>query len=539
MAFADSATNTADDDDSDDANYFGATATIDVEKLVSVNGGSSFGDADAAPGSTLLESGADPRFKFVLTNTGNVALSGVTLTDSDFSLAGCIPSVPTTLAVGASYECVVTAAWAAGQHSDTATASASYTDGGGNTSPTGDTDDANYFGATVSVDVEKSVSVDSGTTFTDADAATGPTLLASGADPVFQIVVTNNSNVTVTVDDISDTDYDTAGCAPAVPASLSAGATFTCEFSLAWDEGQHLDTASASVSFTDAAANTADDDDSDDANYFGAAPAIQIVKSVSVDGGVNFDDANFATGSTLLDGYDAPQFKFVVTNIGNVALVGVTLTDSDPAFNFALCATPVPTSLAVGASYECVLSIAWVAGQHTNTATASGSYTDAGGNTTSTDDTDKANYLGAVPALSIDKEGSLDDGTDDVATPGDLITYTFDIENTGNVFISGITVTDPLPGLSTIECDAPFDGTLYPTETAHCTATLTLTQAHIDAGFVSNTADVDGSFTDSVGHTASPNDDDEETVLIPQVVTLDVEKSGSLDDRHRRRRHPG
>ena len=219
---------------------FALDVEIDVEKLVSVDGGTTWEDADVATGPTLLDGFDAPQFKFVLTNTGNVALSGVSLTDSDFGLAGCVPSVPTTLAVGASYECVLTGTWAAGQHTNMATASGNYTASDGSSYSDSDFDSAFYFGATVSVDVEKSVSVDGGTTFTDADAPTGPTLLQSGSDPVFRIVVTNNSNVTVEVDAVSDSDYDTANCLPAVPASLAAGASFTCEFSLAWAEGQHL-----------------------------------------------------------------------------------------------------------------------------------------------------------------------------------------------------------------------------------------------------------------------------------------------------------
>jgi hypothetical protein len=48
--------------------------------------------------------GTNPQFKFVVSNTGNVALSPVSLTDSDFTLTGC--TIPTTLAVGGSFECI-------------------------------------------------------------------------------------------------------------------------------------------------------------------------------------------------------------------------------------------------------------------------------------------------------------------------------------------------------------------------------------------------------------------------------------------------
>ena len=61
-----------------------------------------------------------------------------------------------------------------------------------------------------------------------------------------------------------------------------------------------------------------------------ACPAIDVEKSVSVDGGTTYVDADTVTGPSLLSGFDDPQFRFVVTNTGNVALSSVTLTDSDP-----------------------------------------------------------------------------------------------------------------------------------------------------------------------------------------------------------------
>ncbi|MFB2983083.1 hypothetical protein [Microseira sp. BLCC-F43] len=165
---------------------FNADPSLDVEKYVSVDGGATFVDADTVTGPFLLESGADPQFKFVVKNTGNVALTNVTLTDSDFNL----PLTPFNLAAndgqeGGADEFTYTftgATWQAGQHTNTATAATTYTDGVGNTKNLSDTDDANYFGANPSLDVEKLVSVDGGTTFVDADNPTGPFAL-SGTNP--------------------------------------------------------------------------------------------------------------------------------------------------------------------------------------------------------------------------------------------------------------------------------------------------------------------------------------------------------------------
>ncbi len=68
---------------------------IEVIKEVSVDGGSTWEDANTPPGPTLLQ-GTDPQFRFTVRNTGTFTLSNPTLTDSDFSTASC--TIPASLA---------------------------------------------------------------------------------------------------------------------------------------------------------------------------------------------------------------------------------------------------------------------------------------------------------------------------------------------------------------------------------------------------------------------------------------------------------
>src|SRR6185437_10075439 len=70
-------------------------ASVSVTKEVSVDGGSTWLDANSAPGPSLLASGAAPKFRFTVTNTGNVPLSSVSLTDDTLSTSSC--TVPATL----------------------------------------------------------------------------------------------------------------------------------------------------------------------------------------------------------------------------------------------------------------------------------------------------------------------------------------------------------------------------------------------------------------------------------------------------------
>jgi YqxM protein len=128
--------------DEDEANYLGyvpAAPSIDVEKYVSTDG-TTWQDADDPTGPEVPV--GDPVwFRFVVTNDGNVTLTDITLSDSDFDVSGCTLTDP--LAPDDSFECVIGSYEAEeGQHTDTATATGDY-DG----QTYSDEDDANYYGS--------------------------------------------------------------------------------------------------------------------------------------------------------------------------------------------------------------------------------------------------------------------------------------------------------------------------------------------------------------------------------------------------------
>ncbi|MEV8213468.1 hypothetical protein AB0P25_07050, partial [Leifsonia sp. NPDC077715] len=98
------------------------------------------------------------------------------------------------------------------------------------------------------------------------------------------------------------------------------------------------------------------------------------------------------------------------------------------------------------------------------------------------------------------------------AKPGDVITYHFALQNTGNTTLTGVAVTDPLPGLSAITYVWPgAAGVLAPGEQASGTATYQLTQADIDAARVVNHATAAGAQPDGVAAEAAS----EVTVPLP------------------------
>ena len=148
------------------------------------------------------------------------------------------------------------------------------------------------------------------------------------------------------------------------------------------------------------------------------------------------------------------------------------------------------------------------AGSVLNTATAAGLF-----GSTPVSDTDDETVTGTqTPELTVTKTAAPNTYT----AAGDIITYTILVENTGNVTVTAIAVTDPLTGLSqTIASLAPGASQSF-------TQTYTITQADVDAGSVLNTATAAGLF----GSTPV-SDTDDETVTGTQTPELTVTKTAA------------
>ena len=202
------------------------------------------------------------------------------------------------------------------------------------------------------------------------------------------------------------------------------------------------------------------------------APALTIVKT--------------ATPTTYSAVGNVISYSFLVTNSGNVTLSGPFTVNDDKATNESC---PVTASLAPGASITCTASYTITqadldAGSVTNVASVSN------GTVTSPTDTETVTAV-ASPAIDITKSVALTTDADGsgAASPGDTLTYAFVVRNTGNVTLNPVAVADPLAGLSAITCPAT---TLAPGISMTCAATLIVTQAHLVAGVIANTATATG-----------------------------------------------
>ena len=228
-------------------------------------------------------------------------------------------------------------------------------------------------------------------------------------------------------------------------------------------------------------------------------------------------------------------YAFEVVNTGNVTLTNITLTDILPGI--VLSGGPI-ASLDPGDSDTTTFTATYPisqadidAGTVTNQATASGTdpfgtvVTDDSGTTTGDDDP-LVTTIVQGPGIALVKTAD----TSAFGSPpqaGDIISYAFEVTNTGNVTLTDVTLTDILPGIvlsgGPIASMAPGD-----VDTTTFTATYAITQADITAGEVTNQATVTGDdpggnpVTDDSGTTTG--DDDPTVVPITQAPAITLDK---------------
>ncbi|WP_420114841.1 DUF7507 domain-containing protein [Pseudactinotalea sp.] len=380
---------------------------------------------------------------------------------------------------------------------------------------------------------------------TDADeefvpAVTGPGIeivksggLADGATAVagdtveYTFTVTNTGNVTLTdvvitdeLEGLSEITYDWPGEPGVLEPDQSVTATATYALSqVDVDAGERENSASVEGTPPPGTGTPPTDDDTEIVPI-PHLPSIDLLKT-----GVLVDGAAGEEG-------DIVEYTFTVTNTGNVTLTDVTIDDpleglSDIEFGDWPDAEGVlapEESVTATATY--VLTQADVDnGQVDNTATAAG--TPSGDDVEPVEDTDDVTVpVEPGPGIDLVKQGSLRSGA--TSEVGDVVDYTFTVTNTGNVTLTGVTIDDPLEGLSEIVFEGwPGDaGVLAPGQSVTATATLVLAQGAFDAGQVVNTATATGA---PPGGGDPVESDDTVTIPLPVAPAIDLEKSGELD----------
>jgi uncharacterized repeat protein (TIGR01451 family) len=468
-------------------------------------------------GNSRADAGDVIAYSYLVTNTGNVTLSDVTVTDDKVVDANITCPVPSTsnvvasLAPGATATCTASySVLLTDMNAGSITNRGTVTSG----STTSFDDETVSLTRVSTVTIIKSGVLDVG----------GNSRADSGDVIAYSYLVTNTgnvtlSNVTITDDKIADANITCPGPSTSnVVASLAPAATATCTAAYSVTLAD-MNTGSITNRGTATSGSATNYDD--ETVSLAAAPALSVAKSGVLD----------QKGNSRADAGDTIAYSYLVSNTGNVTLSNVTVTDNkiDNDSTNIECpsggTTNVVASLAPGASQTCVATYTVTladmnAGSVTNRGTA------MSGSTTTFDDETVA--LTAAPALSVAKSGVLDQKGNGRADAGDTVAYSYVVSNTGNVTLTNITVTDDKIDDAPTNIDCPSGGTtnvvasLAPGASQTCVATYTVTQADLNEGSVTNTATVASGSTSATGSA---------TVTLVRAASMTLTKSsGGIRD---------
>ncbi|MFT4187426.1 MAG: DUF11 domain-containing protein [Aeromicrobium sp.] len=503
-----------------------------------------------------LTAGEEVVWEYVLTNTGEQPLESLTLADDRnpavaLSEDACVRSDGAAwgaaLPVGESITCTFTGTASDGSdgvYLNTATAQGTGTVSG----ESAEADDWTGYSVAEPDDSVPGLTVEvttNGVEFAE-DLTPGSTvtweyvLTNTGDEPLVDLTLGDDVNGTVALDESACVRSDGA----AWGAPLPVDATITCTFTGTAEDALRLNTATANgVGASSGQAVSAED-------WTGYSTVVASTPGVSVTATTNGEEV--ATG---LKPGDPVTWTYVVTNTGDEALTGLTLSDDrnpDVELREDACTrsdgaawgSPLPP----GESITCEFEGTAVEGAYVNTATATG-VGETSGNTV--DGTDPTGYVALAPpaptaGISVSVTTNGLEFASGLVT-GSRVVWKYVVTNTGEQPLENLTLSDdrnpavaltedacersdgaewgsPLPPGETITCE--FEGTavdgLY-ANSAHATGVGTVTGTPVEA-------------TDATGHEGSaatdpdsetPTDPDSET---PGADTPAASSSGEADD---------
>ena len=401
--------------DSDPSHYFGKTdePRIKIEKLT--NGHS----CDLPPG-PMIPVGDPVLWEYVVTNTGNVVLNDIKVTD-DKGVAVTCPK--TTLQPGESMTCTGRGVAVACQYTNLGMVTGK--------PPVGPAvkaeDDSFYWGQHhAAIDIEKA------TNGQDADTAPGPTIQVGDA-VTWTYMVTNTGDVTLTGVTVTDDQGVNVKCPK---KTLQAGESMTCTGSGTAVKGQYRNVGAVTGAPPCGSAVA----DQDASHYFGNMQEPPKT-GISLKKYTNGQDADTAPGPHIQEG-DPVVWTYIVTNTGETNLGNVKVTDDR-----GVAVSCPKTSLQSAESMTCTGKGTATAGQYKNIGSVVGT-PPSGPNVTSTD---PSHYYGdktpPPPPVEIAIKKYTNGQDADTApgpklTVGSAVLWTYIVTNTGGVNLSNVKVTD-------------------------------------------------------------------------------------------------
>ena len=423
--------------------------TLLLDKRLSLTSPTSY----AATGVALI-------YSYDLTNTGNVTLNTVSVTDNKVAVTcpvATLAPAATTTCTSAAYP-TTQADLNAGSVVNVATANATAAVTNAAVASNNDT---------VSVPAVQSPAIS--LTKSAPIPALKPKQYTVGRVVTYSYTVENTGNVQILAANQIRIVDDKAGTFDCGTGTLDQGASRICtqaytltaaDINAGFVINKATATAGSVATSNQATATIAPD----------FAPGLTLVKTADV---ANVDATT-----------DVITYTFTLTNSGDSTIVKSSqpITVVDPAVSAASCVAAQPATLGPNASYTCAATYLPTqaqlnAGIVRNTATASFPF-----NATTTISAPSSSVNVPVielPGLDITKAGPAQ-----FTTVGSTVTFTFGARNTGNVTLTDVVITDPkIPALSCTFASIPPGPT-----PVTCTGNYTVTQANVDTGEINNTA---------------------------------------------------
>jgi uncharacterized repeat protein (TIGR01451 family) len=507
-------------------------------------------------GNSCSDVGETITYTFRVTNQGNVSLTGVSVSDTEVPIITFVSgdtNVNNQLDSGETWEYSGTYSVTqididAGVANNQATAQ-----GTGGTQTVSDlSGTAIGNNTTTSTVLCQTSSIATVKTFANIDVGGLTEYTTVGQVITYSITLENTGNVTVynpTMTDATATTGPTYVSGDGgIAAALDTGETwtYTATYTVTQadiDNGSYTNLAEGSGSADttgDGSGDTLVESDEDETVNATQTTSIATVKTfANIDGG---SATAYATVGELIN------YTISLTNDGNVTVYNATMADAT-ADAAPARGTDAPGNndavLEVGETWNYTASHTVTqadidTGSYLNTARCDGSADTTGDGSGDTlvesNEDETVNATQTTSIATVKSFANIDGGLATAyATVGELINYTISLTNDGNVSVYNATMADATADAAPARgTDAPGnnDAVLEVGETWNYTASHTVTQADIDTGSYTNTAEGDGSAdTDGDGIGDTPVDSDEsETVNASQTTSIALVKTGVLND---------
>jgi len=435
------------------------TPSIVLTKEISIDDGDTWHDADDLNTAVIAVFPSPALYRLTVTNNGTSPLTGVVVNDPDLNIvdypvgnldigqtviltSGEIPELSVSERCGER-----------GTFVNNATASGESAE---DQSGVNDSDPA-YLVCVGEphISIVKEISVDDGVTW--YDDAPPPQLFPS--DAWYRISVSNDG--TAPLEDVEVSDL-TLGIVDYFVGNLAVGETVVlteAEIPELYVEdrctngGQFMNTASVAGASADFPYEEVNDSDMANLECLGD-PMVEIDKEISVDGGINYVDADDINTAAIAVAPADVYYRIILRNIGLVTLTNILVNDPVLGiFDYPVVDLPAGDDITIDSGDLPLLFVedrCTGVGTFLNTASVSAESSDG----TSTNDSDPA-WLSCVgtPDIQIVKEISTNGGIhwfDDVSTaelPPANALYRLRVTNTGTSDLDDVVVSDPTLGI--------------------------------------------------------------------------------------------